>query len=326
MAIPSGLGAQLGIGAETTHGTAVTVSRFYEFVNESVTATYERLESSGLRAGTRVQRTDRWATGSVSVGGAIEMELANKSFGLWLKHAMGGGAATQPDSTNSSTVYELTYTPDDLPAGLTVQFGRPSTDGTAQPFTYDGVNIVDWELEAALDEIARFSVGVNGQGETTGTALATASFPASLSLLTFTGATFSIAGAEVCARNVTLRGTNALRTDRRCLGSANRSQPLEVGMREYTGQAQIYFDDLTAYGRITAGTEATLTMFFNGGLIDNTYSYGLEITGNARFDSETPTVDGPDEIEQPLSFKLVSSDGTAASAISMVYRTTDTTD
>jgi len=172
MAIPTGLGAQFGVGEETTHGTGVTVDRFYEFTNETMSLEIERLQSRGLRAGTRIQRSDRWAAGSKTVGGNVEFELANKSFGLWLKHMFGGVATAQPDAGGNPTVYEHTFTAGDLPAGLTVQVGRPSTDGTAQPFTYDGCVVEDWELDATVGEIARLAVTLNGQDETTGTSLA----------------------------------------------------------------------------------------------------------------------------------------------------------
>ena len=42
MAIRSGLAAQIGIGVESTVGTAVTPTRFYEFNDESIAQTIEQ--------------------------------------------------------------------------------------------------------------------------------------------------------------------------------------------------------------------------------------------------------------------------------------------
>lgn len=320
MGIPSGVGAQLMTGEESTHGTAVTVDRGYEFISESLSKEIERLESAGLRAGTRVLRSDRWASGAVTVGGDIEMEVANKSFGRWLKHMFGGVATAQPDAGGNPTVYEHTFTPGDLPAGQTIQVGRPSEDGTVRPFTYEGCVVESFDLEAAVNEICKLTATVNGEDEVTATSLETASYPSDLTLLVFTGASLDIASSEVDVTSVTLSGNNSLKTDRNKLNSALRKQPVENAMREYTGEIEAYFADLTAYNRFINGTEATLEFFLTGAQISGVYNFALEATCNVRFDGETPQVGGPDEIMQPLPFKCV-----GTSPISVVYRTTDTT-
>lgn len=323
MAIPSGVGAQLMTGEESTHGTAVTVDRGYEFVSESLSKSIERLESAGLRAGKRVQRSDRWAPGLVTVGGDITMELANKSFGRWLKHMFGGVASAQPNAGSHPTVWEHTFTPGDLPAGQTIQVGRPSTDGTAQPFTYEGCVVESWELAARVGEICSLAVTINGEDEVTATGLQTASYPSALSLLVFTQATLEIAAAAIDVTEVTLTGSNSLKTDRNRIGSPLRKRPVETNMREYTGEMSAYFDSLTAYNRFINGTEATLELLIIGGVISGPFNFALEVTCNVRFDGTTPQVGGPDEIMQPLPFKCVGD--TSAGAITAVYRTTDTT-
>jgi hypothetical protein len=325
MAIPTGVAAQLGIKTETTHGTPVTVDRFYEFTSESLSMDVDRMESSGLRAGTRVLRSDRWVAGSKTVGGDVEMELANKSFGLWLQHMFGSVATSQPAVATDPTVYEHTFTPGDLPVGFTAQVGRPSSDGTVQPFTYEGCVIPSWELSASVDEIGKVKATVDGEDELTGTALATASYPTGLSLLTFTGATLTIAAGSVDVTGFSVSGSNALETGRRKLGSDVRKAPVEAAMREYTGTMDAYFDSLTAYQRFVNGTEAALTANFTGAIISNAYAFALEVTANVRFDGETPTVGGPDELMQALPFKCLDTGTGPETAITAVYRTTDTT-
>lgn len=322
MAIPTGLAGQLMVGEEVTHGTAVTPTRGYEFVSESMKLDIARLESQGIRAGTRIRRSDRWAAGRKTVSGSIAMELANKSFGLWLKHMFGAIAITTPGG--GTLTRDHTATPGDLPAGLTVQFGRPDETGTVQPFTYEGCVVTDWELTAETGQISTLSVDLSAEDETTVTGLATASYPAGLTLLTYVGATLDIAGAEVPVKKATVKGSNGLNTDRTRLGSQLRRIPVEGTWREYSGEVEAYFASLAAYNRFVNGTEAALVLEWVGANIETTLNYGLTITANVRFDGETPTVGGPDEIMQPLPFVCRDTGSGPGTAISVVYRTTDT--
>jgi hypothetical protein len=310
------------IAEETTYGTPVTPTRGYEFNSESMALDIERLESAGLRAGTRVLRSDRWAAGAKSVGGTIEMDLQNKSFGLWLKHMFGGFAVATPGGATNARTH--TATPGDLPVGLTVQVGRASENGTVNAFTYHGCKVASWDLSADVGEIGKLSVDLIGEDEDTSTSLATASYASSSSLLVFTQATLSVAGSDVDVRSATLAGDNGLDVDRYKLGSALRKAPVEAAMRAYTGTLDAYFANLTAYNRFVNGTEAALVLEFVGATIEGAFNFGLEVTCNVRFDGETPTVGGPDEIAQSLPFKCVSADGTPGSAITAVYTTTDT--
>src|SRR5690349_19337838 len=102
MGIPSGLSAQLMTAEEVTYGTAVTTDRGFEFKPpDGMKLDIERIESKAIRAGQRVQRSDRYAAGKKSVSGNIVMELGNKSYGRWFKHMFGGVATSQPDSVGN---------------------------------------------------------------------------------------------------------------------------------------------------------------------------------------------------------------------------------
>lgn len=319
MAIPSGLSAQLGISEETTYGTPNNpVTRFFEFTEESIKLEIERIESAALRSGTRVQRSDRWSSGQRSVEGDIEMELGNKSFGLWLKHALGGVASVEAPAT----VWKHTFTPGDLPVGLTVQVGRTDVTGVTRAFTYHGCRISEWELSASVGEIAKLKMTVLGEDEDTGTALATASYPADLSLMTFIHGSLTLAGSAYPVSEFSLSGNNALAADRYFLGSALRKSPIDAGMRECTGEITSEFNDLTAYSRFVTGTEAALVLLFQGSIITGASNYETKVTANVRFDGETPSVSGAEIIEQPLAFKCVGN--TPGAALTIDYQTTDT--
>jgi hypothetical protein len=322
MPIPSGLSAQLGVAEEVTYGTPVTVTRFYEFTDEKIKVDDERIESAGLRSGTRVQRSDRWVRGKRSVGGEVNMELADRSFGLWFKHMLGGVASAQPSAGPDPTVWRHTFTPGDLPVGLTVQVGRTDTGGTTQPFTYHGCRVSEWELGCSMGEIAKLTATLLGEDESTDIALAVASYPASLGLMTFVEGSLLVGGAAMDVTEFSLSGANTLKDDRYFFGSRLRKSPLENGLREYTGELSSEFTSLTAYNRFVNGTEAALVLTFEGATISNAFKYYTKITANVRFDGETPEVSGAEVIEQPLAYKCVGN--TPGQALTIEYQTTDT--
>ena len=220
-------------------------------------------------------------------------------------------------------MWEHTATPGDLPVGLTIQVGVPDETGTVQPFTYEGCMVDSWEIEATVGEIGKVTVSIDAEDEKTATALASASYPTGLTLLTFVEATLDIAGSEVDVKSFSVAGSNSLATDRGKLGSPLRKKPAETAQREYTGSVDAYFNGLTDYTRFVAGTEAALVATFIGVVINDTFNYELELTRNVRFDGDTPTVDCPDETLQPLTFKGYDTGAGPGTAITRVYRTTE---
>jgi len=323
MAIPSGLSAQLMTAEESTYGTAVTTDRTYEFrPPESLKLDIDRVESQAIRSGQRLLRSDRWSAGKRSVKGDITFELGTKGFGRWFKHALGGVATTQPDAPGNPTVYLHTFTPGDIPTGLTIQVGRPDTGGTVRPHTYPGCKVASWKLQCGVGEIATFVPSILGRDEDTATALATASYPSGLALLTFTGATLTVAGVAMDVKSFSLEANNGLAEDRYFLGSALRKNPFEAGMRTFTGKLEPEYESLTAYNRFVNGTEAALVILLQGATISSTYKYQLTVTANVRFDGDTPNVGGMGIVQQSLPYKVTD---TGSTSISLAYQTTDTT-
>lgn len=316
------LDAQIGFVDEVTFGTAVPVTRFYEFVSESLKMDQARIESSALRSGTRVTRSDRWALGKKTVGGDVTFELANKSFGLLFKHMFGGVASAQPDAGGAPTVYRHTFTPGAYPTSLTAQKGLTDSGGTTRPITFHGMRVTQWELGCSVDEIASLKLSFDGEDAETSTGLATVSYPASLSLLTFVSGTLSIGGSATSVKSASIGGQNGLATDRYFLGSVLKKQQSEMGMRTYSGTFEGEFEDLTHYNRFVNGTEAEIILNFQGGVISGAFNYEAKVTANVRFDGETPNVSGPEIVGQTLPFKVVDNGTTS---IKLEYQTTDVT-
>lgn len=315
MALKTGLVAQLGFVKESVYGTYVAPTRFIDFVTESLKLDIARVESKAIRSGQRVQRSDDWRPGAKTVSGDIEFELWNKSFGLLFELMIGGSATTVTATGGVST---HTYTPGDL-GSATFQVGVPNVTGGVVALSYTGMMCDAWELASSINDPVKVKVSLKGQAEDQGQGLASASYATGVELLTFVGGGITIAGTTVPVSKISLKGKNGLNAGRFFLGSQNMSQPLEADMREYTGDLEAEFTDLTAYNRFVSGTEAALVLTF-AGVANPTHK--LVITCNARFDGDTPTVKSTDLIPQTLKYKLVAT-GLDSTALSLAYTTPD---
>lgn len=290
----SGIAAQLGFKLESTVGTAVTVDTFLPLVSESIKRTEAFTESAAIRAGRRLLQSSDWNSGNVSTGGDLQLELYTTSIRPLLTAMMGtetGGTAT------------YTYYPEDLYGdSLTVQIGRPDTAGTVQPFTYPGMKVASWEIACSAGQIATMGLTLMGcvaDEIGTATALASASYASGLRPIKFSGANIVVAGGTLATvSQFTLSGDNALQ-ERRVLGSQYTLEPIESGLRSYTGSIQATFDSVAAYHRYINHSEATLVANLANG------TSVVKVTANVRFDGETPNVNGRGILEQPLPFTVI---------------------
>lgn len=305
MAIRSGLASQFGAKAESTWGTQVTPDVFIPIVSESLGVDQPRLESNSIIAGRRVMDTTQFARGMRTVGGDIGMELPTNSAiaRLLLEHMFGAVSGAGP----------YTYTPGELYGkGLTMQVGVPGVDGTVRPKTYSGCKINTWEIAWTAGEIVTLGLGIIAKEEDTSTALTSASYAASAATpFIARQVTATIGGTSVCVKQGTLSGDNKLER-RWCSGSNVTSEPIEAGLRDYTGSLLLEFTDYTQYDRFVAGSTAAVVVTFA-----TSSTTKIELTYNCRFDGETPKVGGRGIIDQPLPIKAVAT--TDAGAITAVY-------
>lgn len=310
MSVTSGLAAQFGYGLETTVGTAVTVDHFAEFTDETMGVEIQRIESAGLR----IRRTNHaWAPGTRQATGRVNFELVNNDLGLLWRAAMGSVTTT---TSPGGPPYLHTFTPGDLPT-LTVQVGKPDVSGTVQPFSYNGCRVASWELGANPNEFVKMGVDFVGWDETTGTTLASTSYP-DLIRFTYAHGSLTVGGSAVCVDNVSVTGDNKLDIQHKiCATNPGLPTIREADRRVYGGTATADFESLTQYQRFVNGTEAALSLVF-------TASTGaiLSITGNVRFDGETPKVTGPALLKQPFPYVFTSITSDAA-AITVALTNTD---
>lgn len=290
--MPGGADGQIGWKSEVTPGTAVTVDTFLPLLSESIKNNINYLDTQTISARKVLRLTKR---GSGMIEGGFRTELPNTDLATLMKHMFG------TVNTTGAGPYTHTFTPGDLTGdSLTIQVGRPATTGTVHPFTYAGCKIADWTIAASVGEIATIDLSIIGMTETTATALAAASYDSTWEPFTFVEGNVSIAGSTVgTVRDVSLTGDNAIESRVR-LGSANSKQPLEIGLRSYTGTVTTDFDDLTHYNLFVNGTQAAVELLFDNG------SETLTITTNAQFTGETPELSGFDLLAQTLPFRCIS--------------------
>jgi hypothetical protein len=314
MGIGSGLAAQIGFGEETTAGTRIVPTRFFEFTQEGLKYTRDRLESKGLRAGRRVGPT-RWAPGKQEVAGPVTFECAPQGFGVLLKHCIG------PDVTTGAGPYVHTFAPGDLTAQtFTVQIGTPSIDGTVRPYDYTGMSITDWSLDAQVNAYLMMTLGMYGMNEDVSQTLATAAYPATITPFTYLQGALQIGGSAQDVKKITISANNGLATGRHQIRATTPEQPkmaLEQSRRVITGSLAADFTDLTLYNRYRNGTEAALSLTFTSG------TASLVISGNIRCDGDTADVTGDVLLEQMIPFKFLSSTSDAL-AFTAVLTNSDT--
>ena len=300
MTARSGISSQLGLVAESTYGTGVVVTRFLEFLSESMKLDVARVESKGLRSGQRMQRFDHWAAGKRAASGNIEMEVANRGFGLLLT-TMGLGALT---TTASGTGWKHRGTIGDLFGDMmTIQVGRPDVSGTVQPFTYLGCKVAEWELVQEIDEILKLNLTVDARDETTATALASATAPTLSELYHWGGFALTVGGGAFEPTSFKLGCNNGLKTDRHHLrGATLKKEPIEEKMREVTFEMDGEFESLTAYNRYVNGTDTAIIATWTAvATYDTALPFKIVVTmEGTRWDGETPTVDGAGVLMQPM--------------------------
>ncbi len=307
MALKSGMNSSFGLSSEVTYGTYVAPTRWLPHVKAPLDHAIERLESEGIMAGRRVLDADQWSAGNIDVKLPLEVEVYDRSIGLLFTHMFGSVVTT------GSGPYTHTFTPGDLTGkSFTGQIGTPNTtDGTVHPFSLLGCKVEEWELGLEAGKTATLGLDIIAKSVTTAQSLAAVSYATGIGIgMTFVGASVTLAGSAYKTEKVTLKGNNGLNTERRFIGDQAIDEPLEAGLREYSGTISSEFFDLTAYNRFVNGTTAALVIAMAKGTATAT------ITMNVRVDGEAPKVEDRDVVKNDLPFKCIGD--TDAGAITAV--------
>lgn len=321
---------QFMLGEESTYGTAVVPSRTFEYNSEGIEESFGRTEGDPLRTGTQVARSDRFTPYFEGASGSVEFDVMTKGFGVIFKHMLGSIATSGP--TDAS--YTHTATMGDLwGKALTVQVARPfNPSGTVQAFTYEGGKVTEWTLSNSVENNLVLELGFDFEQVATGTALATAAYPASMHNFTWAGGSVTVGGSDVgfCLNEISIEGNNSLNTDRRCISNGtDKKEPTVNGRRELTFSMSGDFSSLAHRSRAAsltaAGALAEIKATWIGPVLIGTTTYPkIEVTlPAARFDEWNASAGGAEAITQELT-GVGLYNGTL-SPISIAYTTADVT-
>jgi hypothetical protein len=177
MPYASGLGASLGFGVESTPGTEVAPTAWYEFLNESLTLNPTYLDSAGLKAGQAFKRGARTQISRYDVNGDITIEhfdrgvsaTGGKGMGLLWHYAM-GSPTTGAQQLGATTAWQQVHIPGTTTGlSLTAEVGRPQVASpyTSNRFGYSGIKFGGWEFNCADGALAQLKLTVDGMNCTT---------------------------------------------------------------------------------------------------------------------------------------------------------------
>src|SRR5919108_2993637 len=108
MGIGAGIGAQVGVAAESTYGTYVAPTRFYEFTKEGLKKGKHTAQGTGMAAGRLLDPGGRRVVTHQDGKGPLDLEVGTKNMGLMLQALM--GTTVTPVQQGATTAYLQTHT------------------------------------------------------------------------------------------------------------------------------------------------------------------------------------------------------------------------
>lgn len=330
MAIGSGLGASLGVAAESTYGTYVAPTRFLEIQSESLVETKNAIQGGGLAAGRFAQLGSRRTVVSRAGEGSVEVEVANRGFGLLLAHILGSSAT--PAQQGGSAAYLQAHTfGDNFGKSLTVQVGRPDTTGTVRPYSYLGGKVTAAEFSCGVDGQLTCTLDMDFREVSESQSLAAPSYSTSLFPFHFGQMDVKLGtyGAEASVTSVrqwSLRIERSMATDRYYAGTAGRkAEPIMNEWVAVSGSIESDFVDKQLFmDRFVSDASTSLVVEFVGANIASTYDRTIRFEMPMTFfDGGPHTVEGPDVLRSSFSY-VVQSDGTNP-LVAVDYQSEDTT-
>jgi hypothetical protein len=304
----------IGIVPEVTYKTPVTVSRWYEYTDESLDFRKSVKQGLGLRVGGRVARSTKRVVPTADGGGDFSVEACAKGLGLLLQACMGAGTSTLV----SAATYQENFTFADSPFPFTLQKGLPQAGGTVDAYTFAGCVVSQFDFDFPNGDIVKLKATVDAADMATATAYAAPSYPADPNNLfhfaggaittgTFTAPTpTTMASSGTTLANVrggSLSVNHNIKGDRYNLGGAGRKTKPTNGLRAITGKIDVEYTDATFRDAYLADTPMTLILTYTAGAL----GVGLETLQIAipevKFDGELAKTNGTDLIVQSMSFQ-----------------------
>jgi Phage tail tube protein len=307
VAIGSGLGAQLGIAAESTYGTFVAPTKFIEFTKESLAFKKTTAQSAGIAAGRLLALSSRRVVTRKEVTGSIDLEIANKGMGLLVQALM--GTTVTPVQQGVTTAYLQTHTlADTAGKSLTIQKGVPLTTGTVTDKSFLGCKVTSGEFSCGVGEMLAGSFEFDGKDCDETQTLAAASYsnmsPFHFGQMALKTGTFGAETALDGIRKVSCKIERPQDTDRFYANqSALKKEPISNDQVKISGSLETDYVATTLDDLHTSDAATSLVWEFIGPLIASTYYETFRITLPAvKLDEGPPMVDGFGVVKPTFNF------------------------
>ncbi|MDX2520593.1 MULTISPECIES: phage tail tube protein [Streptomyces] len=307
MAIGSGLGAQLGIAAETTYGTFVAPTKFLEFTKESLALKKTTALSSGIAAGRLLGLSARRVLTRQEVQGTVDFEVTNKGMGIPHQGLM--GTTVTPVQQGVTTAYLQTHTLASVAGkSLTIQKGVPLTSGTVTDKSFVGCKVTSAEFACGVGEMLTCSMEFDGKNSDESQTLAAASYPSmtpfhfqQMSLKT---GSFGTETALDGIRKVSCKIERPQDVERFYAGQAGlKKEPIENDLVKISGTLETDYVATTLDDLHTSDGATSMVWEFVGPLIASTFYETWRLTLPAiRLDEGPPVVDGFGVVKPSFNF------------------------
>lgn len=339
------LDGSIGFGLETTYGTKVVPTRWFEYTDAPFDWQPTFVQGQGQRVGTFVDRAQRRVLGKSMAGGDLGLEVVSKGIGFLFQAIMGASVSTQRATTG---VFQHNMTPaaTDVLNSYTMQAGVPLVGGgAAQALTFPGMVGSQFQLTAANNDILKMKTSWIGRDKPdTATAYTPPSYPANpMEAFSFAEGAITIGGtvtaptttalatggtAVATIRDFNMTYDNGLDDAGYNLGSAGlRARKPMLGKRAITGSMSAEYSDNTLRDAYLAQADLALVLTFTGlGTIGTgSDKPGLSIyVPNIRLEKEVPHNNAGD----PITVQSIDWTGldnlTATSPIFVSYVSLDT--
>jgi hypothetical protein len=332
MAVGSGLGASLGIKAETTYGTYAAPDHFPRgWMSGNPTFNPTRVQGEALLAGQAMESGDAYIETKRAAAGTVKLIVGTKGMGVVMDQLFGGAVA--PVQIGGTIAYSQTrpIVADSLGKSLTIQAGVPQTDGTVKVYTFLGSSIKSAEFTCAAGDLLTCTLDVDARDLTEAQTLAAVSYPTGWVPFNFIQlgvklGTFNSESAVSGVRGVTIKVERPLNTDLFHANNAGlKSAPITNGPIKCTGSIDVTYDNKVNFiDRFVANTSTSMVIEWVGtvAIAASNYPTFRFQTPQTFFTGDTPNVDGPDvqNVKVPFECKY---DQTNA-GVTNTYISTDT--
>lgn len=291
--IYQGIGGAVGIGEESTWGTAVARSVWRPLITGSLARQITYTPRPNLQDSTGAPFKKNHFKESDNVAGSLELEATYENLGVIFYHLLGAKAST------GSGPYTHTYTTAAaLPTGLTLEFIRSGANFGDLSEVFEGckINEATFSISAggvmtvSLDIIGETSAA-RGNGGTPTFNTATPVLHHQASTLTWNSGTYNLTDMSITYNNALTR--------RLLLGSANTAQPLRNDFCSCTMSVTLEVNDqfVVDYKADTEANDLAITFTGTG---NNSLEFDVY---QAYITNVSDPVSGPGIVTQTVDFE-----------------------